>query len=127
MHKQSLFLSLAVLAAAGCDSGLSYRADLGQRDATQVPSLTLTETVLVSTAGQALSLRFSQPAEWASARSVKVLIGGNAYPLTATGSPTVLTTTVPNAPAQRPMNTNLATMSFIVNNDHVAVAQVTFQ
>lgn len=127
MHKPCLFLSLAVVVTAGCDSGLSYRADLGQREATQVPSVTLTETVLVSAAGQALSLRFSQPAEWQSAQSVKVLIGGSAYPLTATGSPTVLTATVPNLPAQRPMNTNLATMSFVVNNDHVSVAQVTFQ
>lgn len=127
MHKQSLFLTLAVAALAGCDSGLSYRADLGQRDAAQVPSLTVTETVMGSAAGQALSLRFSQPPEWQSAQSVKVLIGGIAYPLTATGSPPVLTTTVPNAPAQRPMNTNLATMSFVVDNDHVAVAQVTFQ
>lgn len=127
MPKHCLYLSLAVLALAGCDSGLSYKADLGQRDANQVPSVTATETSLVSASGQALSLRFSRPAEWQSAQSVKVLISGVAYPLTATGSPTVLVTTVPNTPPQRPMNSDQATMSFVINNDRVSVAKVTFQ
>lgn len=127
MHLPRYTWMLAALALAGCDSGLSYRADLGQSAAAQVPSITANETVITSTTGQALSLRFSQPSEWQSAESVKVLIGGMAYPLTATGSPTVLTTTLPNTPSQRPMNSNQATMSFIVNNDHVSVAQVTFQ
>ncbi|HEY9855723.1 MAG TPA: hypothetical protein V6D05_08310 [Stenomitos sp.] len=127
MYKQRLILTLAALALAGCDSGLGYKADLGQPDASKVPSLTATETLMATAAGSALSLRFSQPSEWQNAQSVKVLISGVAYPLTATGSPTVLTTTVPNTPSQRPMNSNQATMSFVVNNDHVSVAQVTFQ
>lgn len=127
MHMPRLTWMLAAFALAGCDSGLSYRADLGQSDASKVPSLTLNETVVTSASGQALVLRFSQPTEWQSAQSVRVLIGGVPYPLTATGSPTVLTTTVPNTPSQRPMNSNQATMSFVVNNDHVSVAQVTFQ
>lgn len=127
MYKLRLFLTLAALAVAGCDSGLGYKADLGQAEASKVPSLTATETLTTTAAGSALTLRFSQPADWQSAQSVKVLIGGTAYPLAATGSPTVLTTTVPNAPSQRPLNSNQATMSFVVNNDHVSVAQVTFQ
>lgn len=127
MHKPCLIVSIAACALVGCDSGLSYRADLGQRDASQVPSMTLTETSLVSASGQALSLRFSQPPEWAAAQSIKVLLNGIGYPLTATGSPTVLTTIVPNTPPQRPMNSNQATMSFVLDNDHVSVARVTFQ
>lgn len=127
MFKQCLIGAIAASALVGCDSGLSYHADLGQKDAAQVPSVTLTETSVTTASGQVLSMRFSQPPEWASAQSVKVLLNGIGYPLTATGSPTVLTTAVPNTPPQRPMNSNQATMSFVVDNEYVSVAKVTFQ
>lgn len=44
MHMPRLSWVLAAVALAGCDSGLGYRADLGQSDASQVPTLALTET-----------------------------------------------------------------------------------
>ncbi len=125
MFKPCLTASLAALLLAGCDSGLAYRADLGQRDAAQVPTTTLTETSNVTATGQSLSLSFTRPAVWQSVSSVKVIVNNIAYPLSATGSN--LVTAIPNTAPLRPMNSNQATMSFVLDNDHVAVAQVTFQ
>lgn len=72
-----------------------------------------------------LTLSFPRPAAWQSAQSVKLLHNGIAYPMSLTGS--TLATSLPNTPPTRPLNSNQATMSFVVNNDHVAVAQVTYQ
>lgn len=127
-------IALAALSTMGCDSGLAYKADLGQHAQTYlldvtvgVPGATGQVVTVAPHPGGAIL-----PAEWLTAKSIKIGVGSNFYSLasTATGSLTptsTLTTVVAQPPyLSKPLDSQESTMSFLINNDHVMAARVTF-
>lgn len=128
----------ATLALVGCDSGLAYRADLGQTSTVPTVTAQLRSVPLATTPLQALSFVAPLPGDWVGATSVKLLVSGQAVALSqplSGGQPSTasitaastLSATVPTGTVALPLNGNTASMSFLVNNDHVMVANVTFQ
>ena len=127
-------IALALLALAGCDSGLAYQADLGQHATAPLVELTVgTPTAAGQTLTFAPSPGNSLPSEWLGARSLKVGVGTLFYPMAsaATGSlspQSMLVAQVVQAPfLSKPLNSSESTMSFLINGDHVMAARVSFK
>lgn len=126
-------IALGALSLIGCDSGLAYKADLGQHAQTSLLDVTLG---VPGATGQALTIAPHPggdilPAEWLTAKSIKVGVGSTFYSLANTGTgsltPTSTLNTVVQAPfLTKPLDAKESTMSFLINNDRVMAARVTF-
>lgn len=123
MNLKHLTMALGLVAIAGCDSSLAYKANLGQTGA--LTSMTATESVTIVNNAPVYTLAFPDNgiAEWSSAQSIKLLSGGVPYPMTKVGS----TYVAPQTSSQKTLNGTAVPMTFVVNNDHVVAASVTVQ
>ncbi|HEY9899441.1 MAG TPA: hypothetical protein V6D00_09695 [Pantanalinema sp.] len=115
--------ALGLVAIAGCDSGLSYKANLGQTGA--LSAVTATESMNLVNGTPVYSLAFPDTAfpEWSSARSLKLLSGAVPYPMSKVGN----TYVAPQTTSQKTLNGTPTPMTFVVNGDHVVAASVTVQ
>lgn len=123
MNSKHLILALGLVAIAGCDSSLAYKANLGQTGAP--PSMTATESFSVASGTPIYTLTFPDNGigEWPSAQSIKLLSGGIPFPMTKVGNTYVAALTS----SQKTLNASPTPMTFVVNNDHVVAASVTVQ
>lgn len=123
MTPKLLTLALSLVAIAGCDSGLAYKANLGQSGT--LPAITATETMNLVNSTPVYTLAFPDTAiaEWSQAKSLKLLSGGVPYPMTKVGN----TYVAPQTASQKTLNGAAVPMTFVVNGDHVVAASVTVQ
>ncbi|MEB3187274.1 MAG: hypothetical protein VKP72_07535 [bacterium] len=118
---------LALLGLAGCDSITPLTADLGQ--AGTPPTV---EATLGTVAGVGQSLTFTAtadrplPAEWSTARTLKMAMSGTMLSLTAAGNSFVAV--LPSQAGALIARPDLATPHlFTVNGEHAMVAKVVFK
>ncbi|MBO9539635.1 hypothetical protein J7643_03480 [bacterium] len=123
MTSKILTLALCLVAIAGCDSGLAYKANLGQTGA--LTAMTATESMAVVNNTPVFTLAFPDNglSEFASAKSLKLLSGGVPYPMSKVGN----TFVAPQTASQKTLDGSATVMTFVVNNDHVVAANVTVQ
>jgi hypothetical protein len=124
MTSKHLIMALGLVAIAGCDSGLAYKANLGQTGAP--PTLTATETVVLTggtPSGLLLTFDAPEPSEWATAQSLKLLIASVPYPITKAAGSFIVG--LPLTASQKNLASASVPMTFIVDNDHVMTTKVT--
>ncbi|MBM3271196.1 MAG: hypothetical protein FJZ01_26485 [Candidatus Sericytochromatia bacterium] len=134
MKKARILALLTPLALSGCDSGLPMRADLGQAGAPPALEATLGPP---GAAGQPIAFAARGGGDFGGdlgrARTARVVLGGLALPLAATGSTastiSTLSATVPATVALARPLAGAATESvvFVLDGDRALVAWVSYK
>lgn len=130
MPPKPLFLAVIVLALTACDSGLAYKADLGQSGAG--PMATATKTGAPSASGQLYTLA-SAGSDTLAPDLSRIQVGGAFLPLSPNpGTVVTYAFVVPYALGfTPPTDANAHAYALIENSglatEHATLAQVTFK
>ncbi len=134
MQRKIAWGAAALLALAGCDSALPFRADQGQAG---TPPVLDAAVGLAGAAGQPIAFTSRGggdiPGDLGKAKAARVLLGGAQLPLTASGSTAAAIATLsvlvpPTVAFTRPLSSAATeAVTFVVDGDRALVAWVAFK